>query len=86
MAYVQQICDGYNKKSLMGNWYEERLYPEQAFRDKQEKKVHEEICRPAKKMKELLALMGLASNGPCLVYREEANGRQPVGLSSTMGW
>jgi len=21
MSYVQQICDGYNKKSLMGNWY-----------------------------------------------------------------
>ena len=39
MAYVQQICDGYNKKSLMGNWYEERLYPEQSFREKQEKKV-----------------------------------------------
>jgi len=22
MSYVQQVCDGYNKKSLMGNWYE----------------------------------------------------------------
>ena len=22
-----QICDGYNKKSLMGNWYEERWAP-----------------------------------------------------------
>lgn len=32
MSYVQQICDGYNKKTLMGNWYEERIYPEQPFR------------------------------------------------------
>ncbi len=39
MSYVQQICDGYSKKSLMGNWYEERLYPEQPFREKQEKHV-----------------------------------------------
>lgn len=22
-----QICDGYNHKSLMGNWYEERWAP-----------------------------------------------------------
>ena len=41
MAYVQQVCDGYNKKSLMGNWYEERLYPEQAFREKQ----HKQVCK-----------------------------------------
>lgn len=35
MSYVQQICDGYSKKSLMGNWFEERLYPDQPFREKQ---------------------------------------------------
>lgn len=35
MSYVQQICEGYGKRSLMGNWYEERLYPEQPFREKQ---------------------------------------------------
>lgn len=39
MSYVEQICDGYNKKALMGNWYEERLYPPQHFREVQEKKV-----------------------------------------------
>ena len=33
MAYVQQVCEGYNKKALMGNWYEERLYPQQPFRE-----------------------------------------------------
>jgi len=32
MAYVQQTCDGYNKKVMMGNWAEERLYPPQPFR------------------------------------------------------
>lgn len=40
MAYVQQVCEGYNKKSLMGNWYEERLYPEQPFREQQAKQVN----------------------------------------------
>ena len=39
MAYVKQICDGYNKKSLMGNWYEERLYLNQPFREQQLKQV-----------------------------------------------
>lgn len=27
-----QHCDGFNKKSLMGNWYEERWAPNQEFR------------------------------------------------------
>ena len=39
MAYVEQVCDGYNKKSLMGNWYEERLYPKQSFREDRAKAV-----------------------------------------------
>ncbi len=33
MAFVEQVCDGYNKKALMGNWFEERLYPKQSFRE-----------------------------------------------------
>jgi hypothetical protein len=32
MAYVKQICDGFSKKTLMGNWQEERDYPQQPFR------------------------------------------------------
>jgi hypothetical protein len=39
MSYVKQICDGYNKNSLMGNWYEERLYPGQPFREEQQKRT-----------------------------------------------
>jgi hypothetical protein len=39
MAYVQQICEGYNKRSLMGNWMEERLYPAQPFRENLTKQV-----------------------------------------------
>lgn len=39
MAFVEQVCDGYNKKSLMGNWFEERLYPPQPFREEKHKAV-----------------------------------------------
>lgn len=39
MAFVEQVCDGYNKKALMGNWQEERLYPSQPFRDNITKEV-----------------------------------------------
>ena len=39
MSYVEQICDGYSKKTLMGNWNEERSYPTQPFRDAPVKKV-----------------------------------------------
>jgi hypothetical protein len=39
MAYVKQVCDGYTKKSFMGNWFEERLYPNQPFREEQKKNV-----------------------------------------------
>lgn len=49
MAYVQEVCEGYNKKALMGNWYEERLYPEQKFREKQEKKVHRILLQAREK-------------------------------------
>lgn len=39
MAFVQQVCDGYSKRSLMGNWVEERLYPPQPFRENLAKQV-----------------------------------------------
>ena len=39
MAYVKQVCDGYNKKTLIGNWYEEREYPNQPFRENLSKSV-----------------------------------------------
>ena len=39
MSYIQQIFDGYNKKTLMGNYFEERLYPEQPFRTEHKKQV-----------------------------------------------
>jgi len=29
---MAQACDGYSKPTLMGNWYEERLAPEQPMR------------------------------------------------------
>lgn len=37
--YVKQICDGYSKKSLLGNWFEERQYPDQPFREEQRKQA-----------------------------------------------
>lgn len=37
--YVKQICDGYSKKSLLGNWQEERQYPDQPFREHQHKQA-----------------------------------------------
>lgn len=39
MAYVKQVCEGYNKNTLVGNWYEERLYPPQPFREDVQKQV-----------------------------------------------
>lgn len=51
MAYVEQVCDGYNKKALMGNWYEERQYPSQPFREQQTKAVTLTTCSPGIKMK-----------------------------------
>jgi hypothetical protein len=52
MAYVEQVCDGYNKKSLMGNWFEERLYPPQPFRETVTKAVFMQIFRQEAKMRE----------------------------------
>ena len=40
---MAQSCDKYSKQSLMGNWYEEREAPEQAFRNNlNDKKTREE--------------------------------------------
>lgn len=39
MAYVQQICDGYSKRTLVGNWAEERQYSQQPFRENLVKQV-----------------------------------------------
>lgn len=86
MAYVQQICDGYSKTSLMGNWYEERLYPQQAFREKQEKQVHAPSCRLAKKIRESPASTAPASRGPSPASREEESGRLPAESSSMTAW
>lgn len=89
MAYVQQVCDGYNKKTLMGNWYEERLYPKQPFREEIVKAVYIHSFRPEAKMKELHASIIQASREPCLACSEEASGRQAIESFSTTdmyGW
>jgi hypothetical protein len=66
MAYVEQVCDGYNKKSLMGNWFEERLYPPQPFREEKHKAVILLLCSPATKIRVSLALTEQDSSGHCL--------------------
>ena len=40
---MAQACDGFTKHSLMGNWYEERLFPKQPMRDDFDKKNVREI-------------------------------------------
>lgn len=84
MSYVEQICDGYNKKALMGNWYEERLYPTQPFREVQEKKVSISIYqRLGIKIKELHVSMEQGFRDHCREFREEINGKLLVGLFLT---
>lgn len=84
MAYVQQVCDGYNKKALMGNWYEERLYPKQPFREEIIKAVDLLPFRPETKTKPSPASTTPASREHYPVSNEGANGKQPIGSSSTM--
>lgn len=68
----------------MGNWYEERLYPEQPFREKQEKKVlHFFYLRFVTKMKELPVSTIQDSKGNSLDYKEEINGK-PLAESFSM--
>jgi len=40
---MAQSCDGYTKTALMGNWYEERLAPQQKFREFQQQKNVREV-------------------------------------------
>jgi hypothetical protein len=63
MAYVQQVCDGYNKRSLMGNWMEERLYPPQPFRENLNKEVRHISCSHDPKMRPSPPLTELLSRG-----------------------
>lgn len=76
MSHVEQVCDGYNKKALMGNWYEERLYPPQPFREQQAKQVTLLSHRLDKKIKESPVLMELAFRDHCLEYRGGQSGKQ----------
>lgn len=82
MAYVQQVCDGYNKKSLMGNWYEERLYPKQPFREEAVKAVIITPYSPDPKTKASLASTTLAFKEPCPVWNAEVSGKPQAELSS----
>ena len=84
MAYVQQVCDGYNKKSLMGNWCEERLYPEQPFREVQGKQVNIMSFRQEKKIKELPVLMEQDFRDLSLESKEGQSGKQLVELFLTI--
>lgn len=84
MTYVKQICDGYNKQSLLGNWFEERLYPAQPFREQQLKQVLLPSCRPVIRMQESPASTKPATNVPCPAFNEGANGKLLAGLSCTM--
>lgn len=86
MSYVQQICDGYNKKALMGNWYEERIYPEQPFREKQDKKVTPHLYRPGTETKASPASTTPASRGNYHVSTGARSGRLQAGSFSTTEW
>lgn len=66
MAYVEQVCDGYNKKSLMGNWFEERLYPPQPFREEKHKAVILLPYSPGAKIRVSLVSMAQDSSVHCL--------------------
>lgn len=83
MAYVEQICDGYSKKALMGNWLEERLYPSQPFREEKHKAVTLSTYSPETKIKASPASTAQDSSELCLVSKEGASGKQPTESSST---
>jgi hypothetical protein len=68
----------------MGNWFEERLYPPQPFTEQQQKAVNLYPSRPETKTKESIVSMTQASSVRCLVWREEANGKQLTELSWMM--
>lgn len=83
MAFVEQICDGYNKKALMGNWFEERLYPSQPFREEKHKAVTLPTCSPEAKTKASPASTVQDSSELCLVSKGGASGKPPTESSST---
>jgi|JI10StandDraft_1071094.scaffolds.fasta_scaffold294469_1 hypothetical protein len=83
MAYVQQVCDGYNKKSLMGNWQEERLYPKQPFREEIVKAVQLTPYSQDPRTKESPVSTTLASKERCLVSNAGTSGKPPTGSSLT---
>jgi hypothetical protein len=58
----------------MGNWYEERLYPAQPFREEKAKAVLLFLFRLGQKIKALLLLTELAFKEHYQDYKEEASG------------
>ena len=67
----------------MGNWYEERLYPPQPFREEKAKAVLLFPFRLDQKIKASLLLMEPAFKEHYQDYKEEANGT-PKRESSSM--
>ncbi len=84
MAYVQQICEGYSKRTLIGNWAEERQYTQQPFRENLAKQVLIYRISLAQKIKQSPALMGQASNDHYLDSNVETNGKLSIKLFSMM--
>ena len=84
MAYVQQIFDGYSKRTLVGNWAEERQYSKQPFRENLVKQVWIYRISLVQKIKRSLALMGQASNDHSLDSNVETNGKLSIKSSLMM--
>ena len=78
MAYVQQTCEGYSKRSLMGNWQEERLYPQQAFRENLTKVVTLPSFSPGTKKKISLVSTAEVSRGPYLGSKGGPSGKLTI--------
>lgn len=83
MTYVKQICDGYSKQSLLGNWFEERLYPNQPFREQQLKQVPPPPRRLEIKMQASPASTTPATNAPSPASSDAASGKLQAESSST---
>ncbi len=83
MAFVQQVCDGYSKHSLMGNWMEERLYPPQPFRENLTKEVLLLLHSLDPKIKQSPLSMALLSKEHFLAWNAGPSGK-PQTESSLM--
>lgn len=83
MAYVQQVCDGYSKRSLMGNWMEERLYPPQPFRENLNKEVPLIPYSQDPKTKPSQPSTALPSSALFLVSNGEPSGKHAIVLYLT---